>query len=331
MSFYKKTGVSLLVFVFAVFGFAQISHALTQSDVDLICIIVDCDKAGIRDTLESLVDDESEEITRNLFRGISGDDVTALQELLATDPEVYPEGLITGFYGPLTEQAVIRFQEKFGIESVGTVGPITRGTLNKLFKKHKKGRNILDEVVVDDDEDLDDDIEVEDEDEDEDDDEDDNGNRGRRDHKVIICHKSKTIAVGAPAVQAHLRNHGDEIGACDGTEEPGEEESEDDEPADETAPEISNVDSTDIATTTATIIWETDVDSDSTVWYATSTGFSVDDDGVEEESDSDLVTDHSIDLEDLEPSTIYYFIVGSEDEAGNLATSTEDSFETNSE
>ena len=86
MSFYQKVGVSLFIFVFALFGFAQVSSALTQSDVNLICVIINCDEAGIRDALDALVDDESEEITRNLFRGISGDDVTALQELLATDP-----------------------------------------------------------------------------------------------------------------------------------------------------------------------------------------------------------------------------------------------------
>ena len=329
MSFYQKTGLSLLIFVFAIFGFTQVSHALTQSDVNLICAIVNCDEAGIRDVLDGLVDDESEEITRNLFRGISGDDVTALQELLATDPEIYPEGLITGFYGPLTEQAIIRFQEKFGIEGVGTVGPITRGTINKLFKKNKKGNDFLDNLIVDEDEDLDDDIEIEDEDENDDDSE----NRGRKDHKVIVCHKGKTIAVGAPAVQAHL-GHGDEIGTCDEEEsedDTGEDEDSDDdedEPTDKTAPDISNIDVSDIATSTATILWETNEDSDSTLWYSTTSGFSIDDDDVEKESDNESVTDHGIDLEDLDPETFYYFIVGSEDESGNLATSTEDSFET---
>ena len=32
--------------------------------------------------------------------------------------------------------------------------------------------------------------------------------------KVTICHKGHTITIGAPAVDAHLRNHGDTIGAC---------------------------------------------------------------------------------------------------------------------
>jgi len=32
--------------------------------------------------------------------------------------------------------------------------------------------------------------------------------------KVTICHKGNTITIGAPAVDAHLQNHGDYIGAC---------------------------------------------------------------------------------------------------------------------
>jgi hypothetical protein len=31
--------------------------------------------------------------------------------------------------------------------------------------------------------------------------------------KATICHKGKTIKVGAPAVKAHLR-HGDRVGSC---------------------------------------------------------------------------------------------------------------------
>ena len=31
--------------------------------------------------------------------------------------------------------------------------------------------------------------------------------------KVTLCHKGKTITVGAPAVKAHVR-HGDHVGSC---------------------------------------------------------------------------------------------------------------------
>jgi hypothetical protein len=32
--------------------------------------------------------------------------------------------------------------------------------------------------------------------------------------KVTLCHKGKTITVGAPAAKAHLRLHGDKLGRC---------------------------------------------------------------------------------------------------------------------
>ncbi len=71
-------------------------------------------------------------LTRTLQRGSTGDDVKQLQEFLAQDKNVYPQGLATGFYGPATEAAVKRFQEKNGIEAVGIVGPKTRAMLSGL-------------------------------------------------------------------------------------------------------------------------------------------------------------------------------------------------------
>lgn len=74
-------------------------------------------------------------LTRELRRGMSGDDVKRLQEILATDPTIYPEGIVSGTFGPLTEKAVKKFQQKFEIEQVGNVGPKTLGQLNKILQE----------------------------------------------------------------------------------------------------------------------------------------------------------------------------------------------------
>jgi hypothetical protein len=66
---------------------------------------------------------------RSLKVGSRGDDVTALQNRL-TDESVYT-GPVTGYFGPLTAQAVKKFQAKYGISQVGIVGPQTRTLLNK--------------------------------------------------------------------------------------------------------------------------------------------------------------------------------------------------------
>ena len=78
---------------------------------------------------------------RVLTLGMSGDDVRALQQALAVRPDIYPEGLITGYYGTLTERAVKQFQKLEGIVGSGTpettgygqVGPLTLPKINELM------------------------------------------------------------------------------------------------------------------------------------------------------------------------------------------------------
>jgi len=74
-------------------------------------------------------------ITRQLWKGLRNEDVTLLQEILATDPDIYPEGLVTGYFGPLTERAVKRFQKMAGIEQVGRMGPKTMAKINELLEE----------------------------------------------------------------------------------------------------------------------------------------------------------------------------------------------------
>lgn len=68
-----------------------------------------------------------------LRTGSSGEEVKLLQKILASDPTLYPEGLVTGFFGSLTEQAVKRLQAKFKIEQVGAVGPQTLARINEIL------------------------------------------------------------------------------------------------------------------------------------------------------------------------------------------------------
>ncbi|TSC86158.1 MAG: muramoyl-pentapeptide carboxypeptidase [Parcubacteria group bacterium Gr01-1014_8] len=61
-------------------------------------------------------------ISRSLKLGSSGDDVARLQRFLALDPSVYPEAQVSGYYGPLTEAAIKRFQCKNKIVCDGSPG-----------------------------------------------------------------------------------------------------------------------------------------------------------------------------------------------------------------
>lgn len=90
-------------------------------------------------------------LVANLFRttlyyGQANSEVKRLQSFLAKDKTIYPEGLVTGYFGLLTQQAVIRFQEKYAADilapqgltkGTGIVGPLTLKKLNELILEEK--------------------------------------------------------------------------------------------------------------------------------------------------------------------------------------------------
>lgn len=81
---------------------------------------------------------QSTMLTAQLDFGARGANVTSLQQFLAADVTVYPEGLVTGYFGPLTRAAVQRYQCKRGIvcngsaatTGYGRVGPSTLAAIN---------------------------------------------------------------------------------------------------------------------------------------------------------------------------------------------------------
>lgn len=85
------------------------------------------------------------QFNNTLQYGDSGIEVTYLQLFLrAQGKEIYPEGLVTGFFGRLTEKALKRFQERYAIEillpwgmvkGTGTAGRTTRMKINQLLNK----------------------------------------------------------------------------------------------------------------------------------------------------------------------------------------------------
>ena len=96
---------------------------------------------------------------RNLYLGMEGDDVKRLQEILISE-KVWPrpEIGITGYFGTITREAVIKFQEKYsskilepvGLEKgTGFVGPLTRDYLEELQSLSKKEVGISEEETRD--------------------------------------------------------------------------------------------------------------------------------------------------------------------------------------
>ncbi|MEK7130928.1 MAG: peptidoglycan-binding domain-containing protein [Patescibacteria group bacterium] len=72
-------------------------------------------------------------LTKTLKLGSENSEVKSLQQALAQDKTIYPEGKATGYYGTATRNAIKRFQKKYGIEQTGNVGPLTRKKLNEIY------------------------------------------------------------------------------------------------------------------------------------------------------------------------------------------------------
>ncbi|MBI2033800.1 MAG: fibronectin type III domain-containing protein [Candidatus Liptonbacteria bacterium] len=229
-------------------------------------------------------------LVKSLKQGDSGENVKTLQALLAADSDIYPEGLMSGYYGRLTAAAVKRFQTKHSIEAVGVVGPKTLKKLNEVLQKNPVA------------------IEV-------------SSSTGER-RPCAIVPPGHLIAPGwlkknappvVPPCQVLPPGILTKLGQATTT-------------PDTTAPVISGIATQNVTVNTATVAWATNELATSKVYYGTSTPLSLGTASMV--TDNTLITSHAIGLSGLAATTTYYYVVESKDAAGNTATSTERSFTT---
>ena len=71
-------------------------------------------------------------ITSQLDLGAKGTQVTELQQFLASNPTIYPAGIVSGYFGSLTQAAVRQFQAAYDLPQVGRVGPMTGARINAV-------------------------------------------------------------------------------------------------------------------------------------------------------------------------------------------------------
>lgn len=79
-------------------------------------------------------------LTKTLRLTSRSQEVTILQTFLSKDKDIYPSGLVTGYFGQATQKAVQKFQVKYAIvkpgeAGYGTMGPKTRAKINELLRK----------------------------------------------------------------------------------------------------------------------------------------------------------------------------------------------------
>ena len=99
----------------------------------------DEDKNGIRE--KTIRRESAFSFKSYLSQGSRSKEVEELQRCLSEFSDIYPEGEITGYFGPKTKTAVIKFQEKYKEEiltplgysqGTGEVGKVTRKKLNEI-------------------------------------------------------------------------------------------------------------------------------------------------------------------------------------------------------
>lgn len=263
-------------------------------------------KADIRETKAEIRQTKRElRFLRSLSRGMSGDDVRDLQELLALDSSIFPADLITGFFGRLTEEAIRKFQRKHGIDAIGIFGPKTQAKLLALFVGRELPPGIIRRLGLE------------------------TSSTTPGAGFVTICHippgntsNKQTLVIGVPALGAHLA-HGDTVGVCagsgTGTTTPPT--------TDTIAPMLSAISASSTASTTAQVLWTTNEAASSKVWFGTSTPLTLGG-TTANVFNGTFVTSHALGLSGLTASTTYQYVVESRDATSNIATSSAQSFTT---
>ncbi len=289
------------------------------------------------------------EVIQGLKEGSEGDHVTTLQTLLAADAAIYPEGKVTGFFGPATRRAIQRFQARNGLEQVGSVGPRTRSLLNAWIKEQFKS--------IDDLEDLDDDLEEEIEDaiasitlpslpsdpcgipalpfggpikikdgktkliQ--------TGNvfiykDGK--HKIIITPNTyhekdgKKKLIITPGMRFEKDGKSKIIVPCNGngsTTTP---------PVVDTVPPVISSINSSVTHQSATVSWITNENANSKVYFGTTTPLNTG--SAQTVTKSTFETGHTLSLTGLSASTQYYFVIETKDVKGNTATSSQNTLTT---
>ena len=258
-----------------------------------------------------------------LAQGSAGEQVATLQALLAADPSIYPEGIVSGFFGRLTAEAVKRFQKNNGIEQVGFVGP---KTLKKLQERLKERPLAFDNATST--------KEVRDGEKR------DKKQEEKREKKNEDRRPCAIVPPGHLIAPGWLKKHKGEdkpiVPECQklpkGIKDLLDRDDDDDHgtpkppTSDTVAPVISTVSVSNISTASASILWQTNESATSKIYFSTTTPVNLS--TALTISNNSLVGSHALTLTGLASSTTYYYVVESKDAALNTSITSTQSFVT---
>lgn len=84
-------------------------------------------------SLEKITNPSNLLINPGLTLGSSGEEVKILQAALSVDKNIYPSGIVSGYFGSLTKQAVVNFQKKYQIPESGKIDEATAKKFNEIY------------------------------------------------------------------------------------------------------------------------------------------------------------------------------------------------------
>jgi peptidoglycan hydrolase-like protein with peptidoglycan-binding domain len=234
---------------------------------------------------------------RPLSLGATGPDVSALQQILK-DKGFYAYPEITGYYGQVTLQAVADFQKSQGLEPLGYVGPSTRALLNKEAVPMTVAPNppLLSSLIS-------------------------QLQQLLRNAGYYMVSLTGVLDQATLSAAQSISSGTNAAPQRSGGKPQHSDDDEEDVP-DTIAPVLSAISSSP-SDVSGTVSWTTDEASDSQVEYGTSSAYSA-----SSTLDAALSTSHSVPLSGLAATTLYHFRVLSRDGAGNLATSSDQTFTT---
>jgi len=89
---------------------------------------------------------------RGVAIGSRSDEVKEIQEILKGDSDIYPEGYVTGYYGPLTEKAIKKLQKRCGLPETGELDDATEKCIYPINYKvtvvSPNGGEVLDRNII---------------------------------------------------------------------------------------------------------------------------------------------------------------------------------------
>ncbi|MBI4993385.1 fibronectin type III domain-containing protein [Candidatus Wolfebacteria bacterium] len=112
----------------------QKRHNLSATGIADATTLKKLEQLGSIEAVKDKADVYGKALARNLTVGRAGGDVSVLQQFLV-NAEVYPEALVTGYFGSLTKAAVAKFQKDQNISPAsGYFGPITKKRMLNLIR-----------------------------------------------------------------------------------------------------------------------------------------------------------------------------------------------------